>query len=113
MAYMFFDALSKPSSWTNWSLENMDGEEESLSVALQNLRENGLRHHMSKGLVNQYLQEVSLEESSPYLSVHRVSVLRPIIQMDDMIILYIEDVRQMLLFRWKLFLDLVFLRVLL
>ena len=50
---------------------------------------------MSKGLVNQYLRS-PLEESSPYLSVHRVSVLRPIIQMGDMIILYIEDVRQTL-----------------
>ena len=32
---------------------------------------------MNRGLVNEYLQEVSLGESTPCLSVQRVAVLRP------------------------------------
>lgn len=75
MAYMFFDALSKPDSWQDWSIEGEEGE--NLSEILSDLRQNGLRHHMNKGLVNEYLQDVSLGEPTPHLSVERVSVLRP------------------------------------
>ena len=46
----------------------MDGEEESLSAALQNLRENGLRHHMSKDWSTN-ICKVSLRR------VHLISVL--------------------------------------
>ena len=75
MAYMFFDALGKPESWQQWSLEGP--ETDYLRESLEDLRLNGLGHHMRQGLINEFMQKIPLEDADRYLSVNRVSVLRP------------------------------------
>ena len=75
MAYMFFDALGRPESWQSWNLKGP--ETDYLKESLENLRQNGLKHHMDQGLMSEFMHKIPLEEADRYLSVHRVSVLHP------------------------------------
>ena len=72
MAYMFFDALSDADKWKTWSHVDAQG-----NPMLSQLKESGLDHHMSQGLVDEALSACPLQSPTPYLHVHKVDVHRP------------------------------------
>ena len=72
MAFMFFDALGNPEQWNDWSHPTIEN-----SKTFQELRKNGLEHHMSRGIVDEQQKTVPLNKPTPLLHVHKVDVLRP------------------------------------
>ncbi|MGC6509418.1 MAG: phosphoribosylaminoimidazolesuccinocarboxamide synthase [Myxococcota bacterium] len=73
MAYVFFKALGEPKTWQNWSHPQVSED----SPTLQELRTQGLAHHMAKGLINEDGSAADIDKPTPYLEVNRVAVLRP------------------------------------
>ena len=72
MAHMFFDAMGNPEQWKRWSHPPLEHNK-----TLAHLREFGLEHHMSKGMIDQEQQAVAIDNPSELLHVHKVDVLRP------------------------------------